>query len=307
MNAPPRPPAQPLAAAPGWLHSSFYRFVPVPDPEGLATAVRALAQQQGLTGSVVVAAEGISGAVAGAAAGLRAFEQALQQASVLQARLHGMAFKHSTCVHAPFARLKVSVKPEIVALGLPPASASGASPTAAAPGTDTDTDADAATGMLSPQAWHERLLHDDLLVLDNRNHFEFRLGHFCHAVDPQVHNFRDFVTYVEQQAPAWRAAGRPVAIYCTGGIRCEKTAPWMRSLGLQVLQLKGGILNYLQQRPGGDDPHSAWQGECFVFDNRIALDGRLQETPTTADQVFDARHPDEAWRLQRALRLQQSG
>jgi UPF0176 protein len=138
------------------------------------------------------------------------------------------------------------------------------------------------------------------VVLDNRNHFEYRLGHFAGALDPQVHNFRDFVAYVQAQAPAWRAAGRPVAMYCTGGIRCEKTAPWLHSLGLTVLQLEGGILNYFQSLP---DAHLEWQGECYVFDKRIALDCQLRPTATTAAQVFDAALPDEAWRLQRAQRL----
>jgi UPF0176 protein len=149
------------------------------------------------------------------------------------------------------------------------------------------------------------LARGDAVVLDNRNHFEVRLGRFRGAVDPEVHHFRDFVAYVQQHAPAWRAAGRPVAMYCTGGIRCDKTAPWMRRLGLDVFQLEGGILNYLEQArlEPTPDAGSDWIGECFVFDNRIALDSRLRETATTAAQVFDARHPDEAWRLQRARRL----
>jgi UPF0176 protein len=148
------------------------------------------------------------------------------------------------------------------------------------------------------------LRHDDVVVLDNRNHFEFRLGHFAGAVDPLVHNFRDFAAFVQANAPAWREAGRPVAMYCTGGIRCDKTAPWLRSLGLDVRQLDGGILNYFRQVPDADRD---WQGECFVFDNRVALDTHLHETPATAEQVFDAAHPDEAWRLQRARRLDASG
>ena len=142
------------------------------------------------------------------------------------------------------------------------------------------------------------------MVLDNRNHFEFRLGHFRGAVDPGVHHFRDFVRFVEQHAPAWRAQGRPVAMYCTGGIRCDKTAPWMRSLGLEVFQLEGGILNYLQHAQAEEG--APWQGECFVFDRRIALDAHLRETGTTAEQVFDPAHPDEAWRLQRARRLDEA-
>ncbi len=299
MNSLPKPAAHPAQPHPAGarLHSAFYRFVPVASPVVLADAVRALAQQQGLTGAVVVAAEGISGAVAGTASGVLRFEAALQAPALLQGALQGMAFKHSACERAAFARLKVSVKPEIVALGL---QKSAASPPAAAAVQRTPP----APQTLSPPAWRRMLQQGQAVVLDNRNHFEYRLGHFAGAVDPQVHNFRDFVAYVEQHAPAWRAAGQPVALYCTGGIRCEKTAPWMHSLGLQVLQLEGGVLHYFEELP---DAAQDWQGHCFVFDNRIALDTQLQETHTPAEQVFDAQHPDEAWRLQRARRLQKSG
>ncbi len=274
-------------AATPLLHSAFYRFVPLADPQGAADAMRALAQ--GLQGSIVLAGEGISGAVAGAPAAVAAFESALQQA--LAGALRGIAFKHSGCETAPFGRLKVGVKPEIVALGLP----------RLAPGQALPPPDDRDGSHLGPAAWRAMLARDDLVLLDNRSHFEFRLGHFRGATDPQVHNFRDFSAYVQTHAPAWRAAGRPVAMYCTGGIRCDKTTPWMRSLGLQVWQLDGGILHYLQQQGGRAD--SAWQGDCFVFDRRLALDSRLQQTGTTAAQVFDPALPDEAWRLQRAQRL----
>jgi UPF0176 protein len=183
----------------------------------------------------------------------------------------------------------VNVKPEIVALGLP--------------GTHAPPDAHDASH-LAPAAWREMLARDDVVLLDNRNHFEVRLGRFRGALDPQVHNFRDFVAWVQAHAPAWREARRPVAMYCTGGIRCDKTAPWLRSLGLEVWQLDGGVLNFFQQVP---DAARDWQGECFVFDNRVALDTSLQETPTTPEQVFDPAHPDEAWRLQRARRLDPAG
>ena len=267
------------------LHSAFYRFVPLANPPATADHLRQLAQ--GLRGSIVVASEGINGTVAGAPGAVAAFEQALQQPGVLGGALQGMAFKHSGCVSQPFGRLKVSVRPEIVALGLPV-------------GEPLPAPDERDASHLAPAAWRALLARDDLVLLDNRNHFEFRLGHFRQAIDPQVHNFRDFVAFVQAQAPAWRAAGRPVAMYCTGGIRCDKTAPWLRSLGLQVWQLDGGILNYCQQL---DDAGRDWLGECFVFDQRIALDSTLHETATTAEQVFDAVHPDEAWRLQRARQL----
>ena len=269
------------------LHSAFYRFVPLADPAAVADALRVSARN--LRGSVVVACEGVNGTVAGAANAIDEFETALQRPDMLGGVLRGMPFKHSACSTQPFGRLKVSVKPEIVALGLPAPAGALAAP--------DEHDA----SHLPPFAWRALLSRGGVVLLDNRNHFEYRLGHFGGAVDPQVHNFRDFVDYVQAQAPAWREAGRPVAMYCTGGIRCDKTAPWLRSLGLDVWQLEGGVLNYFQQVP---DAERDWQGECFVFDNRVALDTHLTETATTPDQVFDVAHPDEAWRLQRARQLE---
>ena len=277
------------------LHSAFYRFTPVPDPVAAAEAIRRLAT--GLFGSITVAGEGLNGAVSGVPDAVHAFERALQDAGLLKGALHGMAFKHSACTTPPFARLKVLVKPEIVALGLPGGS------TLPAPDERDDSH-------LSPAEWRALLAQGFAVLLDNRNHFEFRLGHFKGAADPQVRHFRDLVDYVQRHAPEWRQSGRPVAMYCTGGIRCDKTAPWLRSLGLKVWQLEGGILNYFAQPPErADGAHRAnaagadWQGECFVFDKRVALDPQLQETATTAEQVFDAQDPGEAWRLARALRL----
>jgi UPF0176 protein len=267
------------------VHSAFYRFVPLPDPGAAADALRTLARA--LTGSIVVAPEGINGTIAGTPQAVARFEADLQQA--LDGALRGMVFKHSACTTAPFGRLKVAVRPEIVALGLPDA----------LPAPD-EHDA----SHLAPAAWRELLAREDVVLLDNRNHFEVRLGRFRGALDPQVHNFRDFVAWVQAHAPAWREAKRPVAMYCTGGIRCDKTAPWLRSLGLEVFQLEGGVLEFFRQLP---DAARDWQGECFVFDNRVALDTTLHETPTTAEQVFDPAYPDEAWRLQRARRLDAAG
>jgi UPF0176 protein len=275
------------------VHTAFYRFTPLADAAAAAATLRELAAA--LFGAITVAPEGINGAVAGAPAAVQAFEAALQRADVLGGALAGMPFKHSACLTPPYARLKVLVKPEIVALGLP----GGAGLQGSLPLPDAGDDSH-----LSPQQWRELMQRSvpgaGVVLLDNRNHFEYRLGHFKGAADPEVRHFRDFVAYVEQHAPAWREAARPVAMYCTGGIRCDKTAPWLRSLGLQVLQLDGGILNYFQQLP---DAEQDWQGECFVFDKRIALNPALQETPTTAEQVFDEADPGEAWRLARARRL----
>ena len=249
------------------IHSAFYRFTRLDDPVATAEVLRARSRDTGVLGSLVVATEGLSGVVAGPAAAVAAFEAALTGDPVFGGAFTGLHFKRSLCMTPPFARMKVHVKPEIVALGLDGVS-----------GLDETAEQRAATH-LSPAAWRELLTDEDVVVLDNRNRFEWRLGHFRGAVDPGVDNFRDFAELVRTQAPHWKACGQRVAMYCTGG-----------------------ILNYLEQTARTGQPDDTWRGECFVFDNRIAIDTKLQETPTTADEVYNDS-PDEAWRLARARRL----
>lgn len=261
------------------LHIAFYQFVRIDDVDLVVAHLRELTTA--LLGSVLVAPEGINGVLAGTAAVLDVFQQTLQQ----DARFAQIEFKRSACTTEPFARIKVHKRSEIVDLGV------------------GDIDAVRKTGVaVSPQQWRALIAADDVVVIDNRNSFEYRLGHFNHAVDPQVANFRDFPHYIEANAPAWKAAGKRVAMYCTGGIRCEKTSAWMDRMGIPVYQLAGGILNYFRSMP---DAEKDWQGECFVFDNRIALDTRLQETATTLEDVYDG-DPDGTWRLERARRLDQA-
>jgi UPF0176 protein len=155
---------------------------------------------------------------------------------------------------------------------------------------------------LTPSQWRDMLQQDDVVVLDNRNSFEFKLGRFKGAIDPGVQHFRDFPRYVEEHLPEWQAQGKRVAMYCTGGIRCEKTSAWLHQRGVEVMELEGGILNYFQQLPDAD---REWQGECFVFDNRVALDTHLKETGTTPEQVYQ-NEPDGQWRINRARRLADS-
>jgi UPF0176 protein len=272
--------------SPALLHTAFYKFTPLPRPDQVAEALRALVAApgaDGLTGSILVAAEGINGMLAGPPQALDRIEQALLQDPAFGGAFAGMAFKRSACSTRPFAKMKVHVKKEIVPLGIE--------------GVDARI-----TGInVSPQVWRELIKDPDLVLLDNRNSFEYRLGHFEGAIDPQVTNFRDFPAYVRAHAQEWKAQGKRVAMYCTGGIRCEKTSAWMLEMDLPVYQLEGGILNYFQQMP---DAEQDWRGECFVFDNRVALDTHLQESATTLDDVYG---DDEAWRLARARRLAQAG
>ena len=267
-----------------WVHSAFYKFARISDPEAVAKLLRELSQieSQRVLGSILVAPEGINGMVAAAPAAVSAFEMALTSDVRLNGLFEGMAFKHSQCRTAPFQRMKVHSKAEVLPLGVDGVEAVGH------------------TGrQLSPARWRELMRRDDVVLIDNRNHFEYRLGRFKGAVDPQVHNFRDFPAWVQAQIPTWKAQKKQVAMYCTGGIRCEKTSAWMSQLGVPVLELQGGILNYFAQLP---DAQREWEGECFVFDNRVALNTRLEETGTCAEDVYgDA--PDEQWRLKRAARL----
>jgi UPF0176 protein len=261
-------------------HASFYRFVRLADAAQVAAWLRAATAL--LRGTILVAEEGINGMVAGPAEALDAFLAAL----AAHPSFAGMAVKRSHCITPPFGRMTVHVRREVLPLGVAGVDAVGR------PGSQ-----------VAPADWRALLDDPELVLIDNRSHFAHRLGRYRGALDPQVDNFRDLPGFIAAHAPQWKAEGRRVAMYCTGGIRCEKTAVWMEdAFGLPVLQLEGGILNHFSQVT---DAHLDFDGKCFVFDNRIAIDTRLRETGTTAAEVYgDA--PDEAWRLQRALRLADS-
>lgn len=272
-------------AEPAHEHSSFYKFVALAETAALAQRLRDAQVALGgvIGGNILLAPEGVTGAIGGPPAALDRFEAVLRA----EVPFADLRFKRSFCQTRPFTLLKVHEKPELVAFGLPGVTGL----------------ADAAQTHVAPREWRALIQREDVVVLDNRNHFEFELGHFRGAVDPGVRHFRDFPAYVQAHAPDWRAQGKTVAMYCTGGIRCEKLSGWMAAQGLSVRQLDGGILNYFEQMP---DAEADWLGECFVFDKRIAIDTRRQETATTAEQVY-GDDPAEAWRLARAKRLDPAG
>ncbi len=261
------------------IHTAFYKFVRIHDVDAAVDVLRELTLN--LKGSILLASEGINGMLAAPESTIDAFEHALQNDSRLAGAFAGIVFKRSPCKTVPFGKMKVHKKAEIVPLGI------------------ADVDA-TKTGMnLSPQQWRELIAQDDVVLLDNRNSFEFRLGRFKNAIDPGVRNFRDFPEYVKAHVDQWKTEGKRVAMYCTGGIRCEKTSAWMLDMDIPVFQLEGGILNYFKEMP---DAEKDWQGECFVFDNRIALDTHLEETSTTLEDVYQGE-PDGEWRLNRAKKL----
>lgn len=261
------------------VHTAFYKFTRVEDVDAAVIVLRELTQD--LKGSILVASEGINGMLAGSESEISSFEHALQNDLRLSNAFEGIVFKRSPCKTVPFGKMKVHKKAEIVPLGIPNVDA-----------TKTGTN-------LSPQEWRELITQDDVVLLDNRNSFEFRLGRFKNAIDPGVRNFRDFPEYVKANLEHWKSEGKRVAMYCTGGIRCEKTSAWMLDMDIPVFQLEGGILNYFKEMP---DAEKDWEGECFVFDNRIALDTHLEETDTTLEDVYEGE-PDGVWRLNRAKKL----
>ena len=232
---------------------SFYRFADVAEPDRLALDLQRLCEELHLLGTILVASEGLNGTLAGDAQSIRRVLDfaagALGQAAPLDGRW-------TEAGEAPFRRMRVRVKPEIVALGRP------------------DIRPQTATGKhLSPKEWNALLERPDALVIDTRNRYEVEVGTFPQAVDPATDRFRQFANYAETLPEAARQ--RPVAMFCTGGIRCEKASALMLELGFrEVYQLEGGVLNYLEQMKDDDN---RWSGECFVFDSRVAVDRDLAE------------------------------
>ena len=249
--------------APLW-HDAFYRFVKIDDPEALVPRLKDLCIEIGLHGKILLAEEGINGMLAGTETQLGKIRTWFNA----DERFADLLYKRTATSINPFKRMLVRAKAEIVPLGLP------------------DVDATTQTGIdVSPEVWREMLQQDDVVVIDNRNRFEYVIGHFKGAIDPGVHNFRDFPDYVENHLDEWE--GKKVAMYCTGGIRCEKTTAWLKDKGLEIYQLEGGIINYFAKIPNA---HKDYEGECFVFDKRVTLNTRLEETETTLDEVTELQN-----------------
>lgn len=241
------PPAHPQPQRPPTLVAALYCFVPVPDPAGLQGRLRAVAADAELLGTLLVAPEGVNGTVSGTPEGVARLRAALDAEGI-----GPLEYKESWHHEPPFGRLRVRLKREIVSFGPPvePRRAVG--------------------HYLDPQAWHDLLAEEDVVVVDTRNRYEVRAGTFAGAVDPGTETFREF--------PEWAAAhlkkDQRIAMFCTGGIRCEKATSYLVAQGYrEVYHLKGGILAYLEHMP---EEGSRWEGECFVFDGRVTVGHGLQ-------------------------------
>ena len=236
--------------------AALYQFAALPDFRQLREPLRALAAGLGIKGSVLLAHEGINGTVAGGDEAIDAFVGELQHGPLFGGRLDNLELKFSSTSEMPFQRLKVRLKKEIVTLG------------------DTAVDPTRQVGTyVEPSDWNELISAPDTLVIDTRNAFEVAMGTFEGAVDPDLKSFGQFKEFAAQKLDP--AKHKRIAMFCTGGIRCEKASAYLLAQGFgEVYHLKGGILRYLEGVP---EEESRWRGECFVFDERVALGHGLRQ------------------------------
>ncbi|MEB3309159.1 MAG: rhodanese-related sulfurtransferase [Snowella sp.] len=232
--------------------STFYKFVRLTNLEEKRSRWLAYCQDKSIKGTILLASEGINGTLAGFPDAIADFFALLRAES----GLNDLSTKDTWAETFPFERMKIKLKPEIVTLGQ-----AGVDPTQQ-------------VGIyVAPQDWNRLIQDPEVLVLDTRNNYEVRVGTFQGAINPQTQSFREFPDYVEQNL---NPQDHPkIAMFCTGGIRCEKASSFLLNRGFQeVYHLKGGILNYLAEIPSTE---SLWQGECFVFDQRVAVQHGLEE------------------------------
>ena len=239
------------------LVAAFYRFAALENLPALRGELGDLAEAQGLSGTILLAPEGVNGTIAGADVGVQALLDRLRQVAGLE-RLEA---KFSRSDVQAFHRLKVRLKREIVTMGEPQVSPYLASEV----GTH-----------VPPGQWDALIADPDTLVIDTRNAYEVAIGSFEGAIDPGTATFREFPQWVEQSLRPLVAERQPkaIAMFCTGGIRCEKATAYLQQQGFEgVHHLEGGILRYLEEIP---EPLSSWHGECFVFDKRVAVNHQLE-------------------------------
>lgn len=248
--------------------TAFYKFTRIDDYKQYRPKLLAKCQQLGIKGTILLAAEGINATVAGTDQAITALlaELAKHQA------IGSFEFKDSRADQMPFYRMKVKLKQEIVTLGV-----NGIDPTKQC------------GQYVPPSAWNALISDPDVITIDTRNDYEVEIGNFKHAINPNTVNFREFPLFVAEHL-ADCPKDKKIAMFCTGGIRCEKSTSFLLKQGFKnVYHLQGGILKYLEEIP---ESESLWQGECFVFDNRVAVKHDL--TVGSYDQCHGCRHPISA-------------
>lgn len=244
--------------------AALYRFVALPDYKALREPLLQQCRDQGVMGTLLLASEGINGTIAGSRASIDSVIQWLRQ----DTRFEALDCKESLHDQPPFLRMKVKLKREIVTMGV-----EGIDPR------------HCVGRYATPEQWNRLVDDPEVLVIDTRNGYEVDIGTFEGAVDPGTVSFREFPRWVAENLDPQKH--KKVAMFCTGGIRCEKATSYMIEQGFdEVWHLQGGILKYLEETPVED---SRWRGECFVFDNRVAVNHQLERG--SYDQCYACRHP----------------
>jgi UPF0176 protein len=238
-----------------FLTAALYKFVALPDYVALREPLLAVCEANGIKGTLLLAAEGINGTISGPEAGIRTVLAWLRK----DPRLAELEHKESWAAEMPFHRMKVRLKKEIVTMGVP-----GIDPRHIV-GT-----------YVKPQDWNDLIRQPDVVLIDTRNDYEVAIGTFKGAVDPDIKSFTELPAWVQRETEAGRLKGKPrVAMFCTGGIRCEKSTAYMKEQGFdEVYHLQGGILKYLEEVAS---EQSTWDGECFVFDERVSVGHGLKQ------------------------------
>lgn len=249
--------------------AALYKFVTLDDYEALREPILQVCAEHEVKGTLLLAQEGINGTIAGSRAGVDAVLAYLRRDWRLQDLAHKESFMTaSESEPPPFYRMKVKLKKEIVTLGLP------------------EIDPTEMVGRyVPPRAWNQLISDPEVLLIDTRNEYEYSVGTFKGAANPETFSFRDFPHYVQENLDPTQH--KKVAMFCTGGIRCEKATSYLRGLGFEeVYHLQGGILKYLEEVPVEE---SLWEGECFVFDNRVTVNHDLQ--PGQYEMCFACKMP----------------
>ncbi len=229
-----------------YVVAAFYHFTQLEDYESLQLTLKEFCDVHQLKGTILLAKEGINSTIAGSRAAIDALLAYLRS----DRRLQDLEHKESYCQGVPFQRMKVRLKKEIVTMGVP----------------DIDPCYQVGT-YIDPQEWNALIADPDVVVIDTRNNYEVEFGTFRGAINPNLETFGEFPNYVQNQLNPDKH--QKVAMFCTGGIRCEKASAYMLSQGFtEVYHLKGGILKYLEEIPAEE---SVWEGECFVFDDRVSV------------------------------------
>jgi UPF0176 protein len=253
---------------PKYLIAALYKFVSLPNYADLQVPIHAACDTHNIKGTLLLAAEGINGTIAGLPEDLKAVLHFLRTDALFEGKLAALDHKESYAYKHPFYRMKVKLKKEIVTMGVP------------------SVNPDNTVGnYVKPDDWNALIADPDVIVLDTRNDYEVHIGTFKGAINPKTTTFREFPEYVAQNLD--KTKHKKIAMFCTGGIRCEKASSYMLEQGFEkVYHLQGGILKYLETVP---EETSLWQGECFVFDQRVAVKHGLEVGDF--DQCYACRMP----------------